>query len=271
METFFKKHAFTGELQLYGTLSSIATKYNPSFSTLVLPHALKIDKRNRTLTLPRYQGEFFDDKWNTTDGGEPLGLDLATEMPLVLKDLSEIEVTQVTSNKQLSRIPKLVFSHDDAVKYYTKLATEFKNSGALSSETIPKIRSILQYRQCSKMVFNNGDFYPCNFIRLASQKVVLIDWETWNPHSPFYNVDHPENIAAVPFVHMWGNSKWREVYMRELEKHFAFKPESFRKGIVIKALALARIFDADRFNKKGRERLIMEQMNFIEQALSRVS
>lgn len=264
MKTFLKEPVISGELGIYENLNLIAPQYNKKFSTLVLPQALKIDKKNRTLTLPRYEGEFFDDKWNVTNGGAPLGLDLAKEMPMALKDLSKIDANRIVSNKKLSKIPKLAFEHNEGIKYYENLAIRFKNLGALSERDILKIRNVLRFRQRSKMIFNNGDFYPCNFIRLPDGKLVLIDWETWNPHSPFYNIDHPENVAAVPFVHMWSNPRWRKAYVRELNRYFSFTEKGFKKGVVMKALALAKIFDADRFNKRGRKQLILHQMKFIK-------
>jgi hypothetical protein len=69
------------------------------------------------------------------------------------------------------------------------------------------------------VIVSNGDFYPRNLIVGPDGRIVVVDWETWNPGSPFHTVDHPENVAAFFYVHMWGSR--------------------FAKGVVIQALELA--------------------------------
>jgi hypothetical protein len=41
---------------------------------------------------------------------------------------------------------------------------------------------------------------------------VISDWETCNSNSPFHTIDHPENVAAVFYAHMWGNPPWQAAY-----------------------------------------------------------
>lgn len=92
------------------------------------------------------------------------------------------------------------------------------------------------------MIVNNGDFYPRNLIVRPDGRIVIVDWETWNAHSPFHTIDYPENVAAVFYVHMWGNPAWQAAYRATLSVRFAFSPASFAKGVVIQALELASMW-----------------------------
>jgi hypothetical protein len=60
--------------------------------------------------------------------------------------------------------------------------------------------------------------------------VVPIDWETWVANSPFYVLDHPENVAAVAFAHMWGNEPWRAAFARALAAHSGIERPGFTKA-----------------------------------------
>ena len=43
---------------------------------------------------------------------------------------------------------------------------------------------------------------------LPTGRIVIVG-ETYNADSPFHTIDHPENVAAVFYVHMWGNQAWQ--------------------------------------------------------------
>jgi len=73
-------------------------------------------------------------------------------------------------------------------------------------------------------------------------RIVIVDWETYNPNSPFHTIDHPENVAAVFYSHMWGNPAWQAAYRDALHQRFGFSPASFAKGVVIQALELANMW-----------------------------
>jgi hypothetical protein len=66
--------------------------------------------------------------------------------------------------------------------------------------------------------------------------------ETFNPNSPFRTVDHPENVAAVFYAHMWGNPAWQAAYRQALRQRFGFSLASFAKGVLIGALELASMW-----------------------------
>ena len=89
--------------------------------------------------------------------------------------------------------------------------------------------------------------------------MVLIDWETWNANSPFYVLDHPENVAAVAFAHMWGNEPWRAAFARAVAVHPGFERPGFNKGIVLKALELAGMWLADQHGT----RLVRSQVSLM--------
>lgn len=262
MKTFVKPKISDGEAGIYEILNSIAPQYNKSLSTLVLPQALSIDKGSKVLTLPFYEGELFNEKWDESSGGLPLGLDLVKEVPLILKDLSNIDTSSITFSEVLSEIPRVTFDYADSKDHYSGLATKFRDLKLLSDEDYTVIEGILGFKQESKMILNNGDFYPRNFIRRSDGKIVLIDWETWNDNSPFWIVDHPENVAAVQFVHMWGNPAWQKAYWLELQKYLDFPLVSFNKGIVMKALELAQLF-----HRTNRTRLVRCQIDLLRDVL----
>ena len=114
--------------------------------------------------------------------------------------------------------------------------------GPSLATTIP---AVLDDHQHTSMIVNNGDFYPRNLIVQPNGRIVIVDWETCNPHSPFHTVDHPENVAAVFYVHMWGNPAWQAAYRDALHQRFVFSQISFAKGVVIQALELANMWMND--------------------------
>ncbi|MGC1176997.1 MAG: hypothetical protein WA843_02905 [Candidatus Saccharimonadales bacterium] len=257
MKEYIKENVGIGELHIYRILSStVLQNYNKDFSVLVLPYATDIDTEQRTLTLPFYEGKTFNDTWDVSNGGSPMGLDLVEEIPLALRDLAKIDPTHISDDETLTNAPHVTFDHTRASDYFYKLAAKLQDAGSLTGKDLAAIKALLSYEQTTDMIINNGDFYPRNFIKRPDGKVVLIDWETWNDHSPFFIVDHPENIAAVQYVHMWGNSEWQNAYQTELSKHFELSKKSFAKGIVIKALTLASFFPQHKNLFRGQVEMI---------------
>lgn len=240
---YLKKNASAGELFIYRVLNSaVLQAYNDDFSTLVLPRATAIDTIRQQLRLPYYEGQTFDDVWDVSNGGSPMGLSLAKEIPLVLRDLAMVDPMHILKDGALAGTSNIAFEHTKAAPYFYSLATKLQQAGPLPASTLGRIRALLDLKQTTAMIVSNGDFYPRNLIKMPGGKVVLIDWETWNSHSPFFVVDHPENVAAVQYVHMWGNPEWQAAYLAELDRHFSFSADSLRKGIVMKALTLAEFF-----------------------------
>lgn len=243
MQTYTKDNVSRGELNLYKVLSTKTLQdYNNNFATLMLPKAVKIDSLGNTLTLPFYEGNTFDSDWSRTNGGATMDLVLVEKLPYLLKDLSNIDITHITQNALLAKDPKLAFDHQHTMLEFSKIAKRLHDAGHIVGAEVTRIVDLLDVKQKTKLIVNNGDFYPRNFIQRDDGRIILIDWETWDAHSPFHIIDHPENVAAVQYVHMWGNSKWQRAYRQKIQQHFSFPEESFDKGIVIKALTLAHFF-----------------------------
>jgi aminoglycoside phosphotransferase (APT) family kinase protein len=171
-----------------------------------------------------------------------LGTGLAAAIPAVLEDLARIDTRCVTSDPVLSQIPGIVFDHAAALTRSAGIANRLTRAGLLSHETRAKAERLLARQQLTPMIVNNGDFYPRNLIVQSSGRIVIIDWETYNPNSPFRTIDHPENVAAVFYAHMWGNPAWQATYCNALSERFGYSPTSFAKGVVIAALELANMW-----------------------------
>jgi hypothetical protein len=226
---------------MYRVLASLAPACNDRFTTVLLPAALTIDPARGLLVLPHYDGEDLGARWSEADGGALLGTGLAAAIPAVLEDLARIDTRHLTSDP-VSQIPGLVFDHGAALTRSAGIARRLTRAGLLSGENCAKAERLLTHRQLTPMIVNNGDFYPRNLIVQPSGRIVIVDWETYNPSSPFHTVDHPENVAAVFHAHMWGNPAWQATYRNALSERFGYAPASFAKGLVIAALELANMW-----------------------------
>lgn len=234
MKQFIKEHVQAGELAVYEVLNQLAPVYNQEFSVLELPTALEIDHEAHRLVLPFYDGEDYATRWSEADGGSGIELSLATEFTQVLGELSKLPTDKLGGD--------FIFDAERSKKYFSGLVDMFHGAGLLNEEEQRAIEEILSIHQSSPIILNNGDFYPRNFIRRPDGKLLLLDWETWNDHSPFFTIDHPENVAAVMYVHMWGNPKWQAAFRRSLFDDLGLDKQAFRKGVVMKALQLANLW-----------------------------
>jgi aminoglycoside phosphotransferase (APT) family kinase protein len=230
---------------MYRVLASLASACNDHFSALLLPAAITVDPARRLLVLPHYDGEDLANRWDETDGGALLGPGLAAAIPAILQDLARIDTACVTTDPVLSKIPGLIFDHDAALTRSAGIARQLTRAGLLTREHCAHAERLLAHHQHTTMIINNGDFYPRNLIVQPTGRIVIIDWETYNPHSPFHTVDHPENVAAVFYAHMWGNPGWQTAYRSALHQRFGFSTASFAKGVVIQALELANMWMND--------------------------
>ncbi len=263
----FSKKAKQGEILLFReVLSIVAPQYNPQFSLLQLPAAVSIDETHPepVLTLPFYEGENFNEKWDESNGGLPLGLDLSIEFPAIIRDLSKIDIQPIIENPRLKDIPKFSFDHQSYLLEFDEIVQPFMKHGLLAAEEIAVARKLLETDFDSPRIFNNGDFYPRNLIRMSNSKIVLIDWETWNANSRANMIDHIENVAAFCFVHMWGNKRWQENYVRELRKIPGVTREGLQKGILIKSIEMASFW----FKEDGRNELCRNQLRTFKDSLN---
>jgi hypothetical protein len=243
--THTKTGAGPGEIAIYRILASLAPLHNDHFAALLLPAAMTIDADQGLLILPRYDGEDLAARWDEAGGGASLSIGLAARIPAVLEDLARIDTARVTTDPVLSKIPGLAFDHATALARSAGIARGLTRAGLLSPGDCTRAERLLAHQQQTPMIVNNGDFYPRNLIVLPAGRIVIVDWETYNPNSPFHTVDHPENVAAVFYVHMWGNPAWQAAYRGALDERFGFSETDFAKGVVIQALELANMWMGD--------------------------
>jgi hypothetical protein len=243
--THTKRGAGPGELAMHRVLASLAPACNDQFTTLLLPAAITIDPARGLLVLPHYEGQDLAARWDETDGGAFLGPGLAAAILAILADLARIDTACVTTDPVLSAIPGLAFGHDAALARSAGIVRQLTRTGLLTREACAQAGRLLAHQQHTPMIVNNGDFYPRNLIVQPTGRIVIIDWETYNPHSPFHTIDHPENVAAVFYAHMWGNPPWQAAYRNALHQRLGFSPASFAKGVVIAALELASMWMND--------------------------
>jgi aminoglycoside phosphotransferase (APT) family kinase protein len=227
---------------MYRILDFLAPACNDRFTTLLLPAAISIDPGRALLVLPHYDGDNLAARWSETDGGAQLPVTLAASVAALLEDLARIDTACVTEDPVLSTIAGLAFDHAAALTRSAGIARQLTQVGLLSAGDCARAEQLLAYRQHTPMIVNNGDFYPRNLIIRPGGRIVIVDWETYNPNSPFHTIDHPENVAAVFYVHMWGNPAWQAAYRSALSERLAFYPASFAKGVVIQALELASMW-----------------------------
>lgn len=227
---------------MYRVLASLTPACNDRFTALQLPTAISIDPARRLLVLPYYVGEDLGTGWSEADGGALLSTGLVAPITAVLEDLAHIDTRRVTSDPVLSQIPGLIFDHATAFTQSVSIVSRLAGAGLLSHEDCVRAERLLAYQQRTPMIVNNGDFYPRNLIAQPSGRIVIVDWETYSPNSPFHTIDHPENVAAVFYAHMWGNPAWQTAYLGALHDHFGYSSVSFAKGVVIAALELANMW-----------------------------
>ena len=230
--TYTKPGAGPGEIGIYRIMATLAPVHNDHFTALLLPSAITIDADRGLLVLPRYDGEDLAARWDETDGGAGLGIDLAARIPAVLEDLARIDTTRITADPALSKIPGIAFDHAVALARSAGIARRLIRVGLLTPGHWARAERLLAHQQHTPVIVNNGDFYPRNLIVLPTGRIVIVDWETYGPNSPFHTVDHPENVAAVFYVHMWGNPAWQAAYRAALDEHPAFASAGGKAALV---------------------------------------
>jgi hypothetical protein len=264
MKTYIK-NAKIGEILIFKELlNKIADVYNPIFSVLILPKAIIINERKFVLELPYYYGETFNEKWTEETGGSLLGLDLSVEIPQILYELSKIDVSLVLNNTRLQLIPRIIFDTQEYIQEFVFITNRLVKAKVLQKMEVKLIRRYITKKFESQIMVNNGDFYPRNFIRTYSKKIVLIDWETWNSNSKAYIVDYPENIAAFCFVHMWGNPLWQKNYVKELRNRFLINRRDFQRALLIKSLEMANFW----YKENDNNQLCRNQLTILRNALN---
>ncbi|MGH7666124.1 MAG: hypothetical protein ACREN1_02255 [Candidatus Dormibacteria bacterium] len=243
--TYTKSAVGAGELAVYRLLARLAPRHKHHFAVLQLPVAIAIDVERHRLVLPRYEGEELAQRWHEADGGRSLGVGLAARIAVVLEDLAQIDTVRLTDDPEFMKISAVAFDHAGAHSRSLSISHRLTAAGLLSPQDGMRTERLLEHQQQSPMILNNGDFYPRNLIVLPTGRIVIIDWETYNPNSPFHTIDHLENVAAVFYVHMWGHPAWQAAFADALHDRFDFSEMDFAKGVVIQGLELANMWMGD--------------------------
>jgi hypothetical protein len=264
MKIYTKHQVMAGEMAMYEILNRISGKYNSKFGKLMLPKALSINHRLQTLSLPFYHGQVFNGLWNEATGGALLKLSLSKDVPQIIQDLSKIDISPVQKHPKLKRLQKVQFNHHKYQKDFAKLLKLFCQARLITKAQAKTAAKLVQVPFSSNLILNNGDFYPRNFIKLRSGKIVLIDWETWNNNSRANVVDYLENVAAYCFVHMWGNPKWQKHYVKYLRQYLPMTLRDFQKALLIKSAEMAYFW----FGRTHTKQLCLNQIGIFKKALS---
>ena len=264
MKIYTKHQAKPGEMAMYEILNQISHKYNRGFFRLKLPEALSLNRQQSTLSLPFYKGQTFNGLWNEATGGAPLKLDLSREVPEMIKDLSQIDISPVLNNLKLKKLKNIWYDHNKYQRDFAKLLKIFIKAKLITKNQASQAATILKLPFSSPLILNNGDFYPRNFIRLPGDKIVLVDWETWNSNSRANVVDHLENVAAYCFVHMWGNQKWQKAYVQQLKKYLPVTRQDLQKALLIKSAEMAYFWFSE-----NTWRLCLNQIKIFKKTLNK--
>ncbi|MGH8987658.1 MAG: hypothetical protein ACRDXC_03540 [Acidimicrobiales bacterium] len=115
-------------------MATLAPLHNGHFRALQLPSDIRIDADRGRLVLPHYAGEDLVRRWDETDGGASLDLDLAVRIPVVLADLAEIDARRITADPVLSKIPGLVFDFEETLARSTAIARRLVRAGLINPD-----------------------------------------------------------------------------------------------------------------------------------------
>lgn len=199
------------EIEFYTQhIPTIKRKY--TFQLLELPEALEVFQvENKAyLLIPHYTGDKFT--FNTSD------LNLAKEMPIIVKDLLSIEVEEIKEGG----------SNFDFEGHEREFWTFFERAiklGLIDESEKEKLRAqtekiLVLGRATQKMIISNGDFNPRNIIRLSNGKLVLIDWD---------GVVTPlEQHLAYAWLLNFENPSWQKTYAESFEQQLPIQAPNVR-------------------------------------------
>ncbi len=226
-------------------LPAIYKRYGTAFALLEIPEVLHSDMKvgdHGTIYFRDYRGEKYDHGWNEGDCGAGLGTELSSEMVQLLEDLRQIDVDWLLSPAVGKGMTLPAFDFQDWLLSFQKRKSPALGLGISDNEFKQAEEFIKGAFQLRRRIFSNGDFYPRNLIKFPD-KVVVVDWEYWPGHRACL-VDYLVNVAAFAFIHMWGNSLWREEFVRHLKKTFEIKSDDLRNAVLIKSFEQAIFFQA---------------------------
>ncbi len=237
------------------------------FTRLVLPDFKKIVttyiqedntyQEKKLIFLNYYDGITFNNKWDETKpegyGGRGISISMADKVIELLKDFSMIDLDSSLTFK----LSKFNFSKWKKNNFLL-LSTSLIQQGFLTPDHVKKARAILfssKLFKNSSIILTNGDLYPRNFIELANNKIVVVDWEGRRKELIFLNgkyqyfesqrnafINYLENHAAFFFIHMWGNYLVQKKFMKKLSQKLHLNALNIQAAILIKSLEQAVAF-----------------------------
>jgi len=223
---------------MYRILGSLAAACNDRFTTLQLPAAIRIDSGRRLLVLPRYDGDDLAARWSDRrrcpaprhagrhhrrDPGRP------GRHRHHARDRRSGAVGDPRPGLPPRRGSHPVSGHRPPAHPGRAAVRRGLRQGRAANSPPPAHADDREQRRLLSEKPDCPAGRPDRDRRLGDLE----------PGSPFHTIDHPENVAAVFYVHMWGNPAWQAAYRAALSARFAFSPASFARGVVIAALELA--------------------------------
>jgi len=238
---FVFKKARGDECIMASLINELAKDYNSRFSVLQLPTYTRIDKSNNIVIMPFYGDKNYINSWNSGGlyGGKDIKLKLAKEMVQIILDFSKVNINKIIKHLEKHKIKNFQFNFEDWRNQFINGARIFLQRGQISQEEFDKAKKLLKKGfKRSKLIFNNGDYYPRNLVSFKN-KIVVVDWETWNNNYRANIIDYIENVAAFTFIHMWENKQWQIEFLKELRKCFRINFKNLRRAVLIKSFEQA--------------------------------
>ncbi|MBU2634248.1 MAG: M23 family metallopeptidase [Nanoarchaeota archaeon] len=233
-------------------VNELANDYNSKFSSLQLPTYNTIDKKDNIVIMPFYDGKNYIESWNSDGlyGGKYMKLELVKEIVQVIRDFSKIDTNKVIEYLTEHQIVNFQFDFEEWKKQFINNAKFFLENDFISQKEFHKANKLFGNGfKKSKLIFNNGDYYPRNILSYKG-KIVVIDWQTWNGNYRANIIDYIENVAAFAFIHMWNNHLWQIEFLKELRKYFKINFKCLRNAILIKSFEQANFWRNNPGSKK---------------------
>jgi hypothetical protein len=258
-----KKTVTAGELKMYRVLDKVADHLNERFDVLLLPKPYAIQQVSRTVEMPRFDGEKFNNLWSVSTGGSQFGNStLVEESALVLRDFCRVETSEIDTLCRKEGVQNHRFDFDRWRPSFGPTLQSLVNRKLLPDHEASRMEQLVDRPPRSDVIMSNADFYPRNFIRVGD-RVAVIDWDPWENTQRLSILDHRDCVIAFLFVHMWGNREWQARFLKECRKLFDIDVREFQRAVIIKAIEQSAHFQ--RTNSPSAER---SQVRLAREAVS---
>jgi len=242
---FVLKKARQDECVMGEMVNKLARDHNDKFTLLQLPEYTTIDAENGIVIMPFYDGRDYHESWDSDGlyGGAHMKLELVKEMAQIVYDFSKINIDIPIKYLNECQVANFQFDFIKWKERFANKASILQQKGWISQEDTDKANGLLKdgfWR--SKLIFNNGDYYPRNILSLE-KRIVVVDWQTWSENYRANIIDYIENVAAFAFIHMWENHLWQIEFLKGVREYFRMDFEDLRRAILIKSFEQALFFE----------------------------